>query len=91
MIRAILFFLIVMAVSVSIVFVLPAVSRKELDRKLIMKVILTLAVAAVLFVYQQWLIRNRDPAGCLRAFVNNQYVGMAIFIGILLQYVYAAQ
>jgi len=48
-----------------------------------------LAVAAVLFVYQQWLIRNRDPAGCLRAFVNNQYVGMAIFIGILLQYVYA--
>jgi len=50
-----------------------------------------LAVAAVLFVYQQWLIRNRDPAGCLRAFVNNQYVGMAIFIGILLQYVYAAQ
>jgi 4-hydroxybenzoate polyprenyltransferase len=48
-----------------------------------------LAVAAVLFVYQQWLIRNREPAGCLRAFVNNQYVGMAIFIGILLQYVYA--
>jgi 4-hydroxybenzoate polyprenyltransferase len=50
-----------------------------------------LAVAGVLFVYQQWLIRNREPAGCLRAFVNNQYVGMAIFIGILLQYVYAAQ
>jgi 4-hydroxybenzoate polyprenyltransferase len=48
-----------------------------------------LAVAGVLFVYQQWLIRNREPAGCLRAFVNNQYVGMAIFIGILLQYVYA--
>ena len=48
-----------------------------------------LALAAVLFVYQQWLIRNREPAGCLRAFVNNQYVGMAIFIGILLQYVYA--
>jgi len=45
--------------------------------------------AAVLFLWQQWLIRRRDPAGCLRAFLNNQYVGLAIFVGILLQYVYA--
>lgn len=48
-----------------------------------------LAAAGVLFLYQQWLIRNRDPAGCLRAFVNNQFVGMVIFAGLLLQYVYA--
>jgi len=63
MIRAILFFLIVMAVSVSIVFVLPAVSRKELDRKLIMKVILTLAVAAVLFVMAAYFLQfaNNGP------------------------------
>jgi 4-hydroxybenzoate polyprenyltransferase len=47
-----------------------------------------LVAAGFLFLYQQWLIRNRDPAGCLRAFVNNQYVGMVIFIGILLQYIY---
>ncbi len=47
-----------------------------------------LATAGVLFVYQQWLIRARDPAACLRAFLNNNYVGMAIFIGVLLQYVY---
>ncbi len=47
-----------------------------------------IAGAAVLFIYQQWLIRAREPAACLRAFVNNQYVGMAIFIGLLLQYVY---
>jgi 4-hydroxybenzoate polyprenyltransferase len=45
--------------------------------------------AGVLFVWQQWLIRKREPAGCLRAFLNNQYVGLAVFIGILLQYVYA--
>ena len=45
--------------------------------------------AALLFAWQQWLIRRREPGGCLRAFTNNQYVGMAIFIGILLQYVYA--
>ena len=48
-----------------------------------------LIVTGLLFLYQQWLIRNREPAGCLRAFVNNQYVGMVIFIGILLQYIYA--
>lgn len=48
-----------------------------------------LVLAGVLFLYQQWLIRNREPAGCLRAFVNNQYVGMVLFIGILLQYIYA--
>ena len=48
-----------------------------------------LAVAGVLFLYQQWLIRAREPAACLRAFLNNNYVGMAIFIGVLMQYVYA--
>jgi 4-hydroxybenzoate polyprenyltransferase len=47
-----------------------------------------LGVAAVLFVYQQWLIRARDPDQCLRAFLNNHYVGMSIFIGILLEYIY---
>ena len=48
-----------------------------------------LAVVAGLFVYQQWLIRRREPAACLRAFLNNNYVGMAIFIGVALHYVYA--
>ncbi len=47
-----------------------------------------IAAAGVLFLFQHWLIRNREPAGCLRAFLNNNYVGMALFIGILLQYVY---
>jgi 4-hydroxybenzoate polyprenyltransferase len=46
------------------------------------------AGAGVLFVWHQWLIRRREPAGCLRAFLNNQYVGLVIFVGILLQYVY---
>jgi len=43
----------------------------------------------VLFLWQQWLIRKRDPAACMRAFLNNQYVGLVVFVGILLQYVYA--
>jgi 4-hydroxybenzoate polyprenyltransferase len=48
-----------------------------------------LVTAGLLFLYQQWLIRAREPGACLRAFLNNNYVGMAIFIGVLLQYVYA--
>jgi 4-hydroxybenzoate polyprenyltransferase len=42
----------------------------------------------LLFAYQQWLIRKREPAGCLKAFFNNQYVGAVIFVGIMLQYLY---
>lgn len=48
----------------------------------------SLAAAALLFVYQQWLIRDRESAACLRAFLNNNYVGMAIFIGIVLDEVF---
>jgi len=48
-----------------------------------------LAAAGVLFLWQQWLIRKREPAACLRAFLNNQFVGLVVFVGILLQYLYA--
>ena len=44
--------------------------------------------AAVFFVYQQWLIRNRDREGCLRAFFNNNFAGMAVFIGVVLEYTF---
>ena len=47
-----------------------------------------LAVAAATFLYQQWLIRQRDPQRCLQGFLNNNYTGIAIFAGILLQYLY---
>jgi len=47
-----------------------------------------LAVAALFFAWQQWEIRGREPAACLRAFQNNNYVGMSIFIGILLDQLY---
>jgi 4-hydroxybenzoate polyprenyltransferase len=49
-----------------------------------------LTAAAVFFVYQLWLIRNRDRDACFRAFLNNNYVGMALFIGILLHYQFRA-
>lgn len=46
--------------------------------------------AAVFFVYQQWLIRERKPEGCFKAFLNNHYVGYSVFIGIFLEYAFRA-
>ncbi len=45
-----------------------------------------LAAGALFFAYQLWLIRNRAREECFRAFLNNNYFGMAVFIGILLEY-----
>ena len=47
-----------------------------------------LCVALALAGYQQYLIRNRERDGCLRAFANNNYFGMAIFLGIALDYIF---
>ncbi len=45
-----------------------------------------LALAAVLAGYQQWLIRDREPAACSRAFSNNSTFGAVIFLGLLLDF-----
>ena len=42
------------------------------------------AVAAALAVYQQWLIKDRQPAKCFAAFLNNNWFGAADFIGLVL-------
>jgi len=47
-----------------------------------------LAGAAVFFAWQQWRIRDRAPEACFAAFLNNQYVGLSVFIGILLEYAF---
>lgn len=47
---------------------------------------LSLLVAAALFGYQQYLIRSRDRDACFRAFLHNNWVGLAIFVGIALHY-----
>ncbi len=49
---------------------------------------IALAVAVLLFVYQQWLIRHRDPQRCFRAFLNNNWVGASVFAGMLLAMLY---
>ena len=44
----------------------------------------SLLAASGLFVYQQRLIRERLPADCFRAFLNNNWVGAAVFAGVVL-------
>ncbi len=48
-----------------------------------------LIAGALFFVYQLWLIRARDRDACLRAFLNNNYFGMSVFLGIALNYQFA--
>lgn len=45
---------------------------------------LSLLAVAVFFLYQQWLIRNRQRDACFKAFLNNNWVGMLVFLGIAL-------
>ncbi|WKD51660.1 4-hydroxybenzoate octaprenyltransferase [Microbulbifer spongiae] len=47
---------------------------------------LGLVAVAILFTYQQWLIRKRERDACFQAFLNNNWVGLAIFMGISMQY-----
>jgi 4-hydroxybenzoate polyprenyltransferase len=45
-----------------------------------------LCVAALLFGWQQWLARGRARDACFEAFLNNNYVGFAVFVGIAADY-----
>jgi 4-hydroxybenzoate polyprenyltransferase len=46
---------------------------------------LCMTIVACLFFYQQILIKNGEPSACFKAFLINNHVGGAIFIGILSQ------
>ncbi|ALG66738.1 4-hydroxybenzoate octaprenyltransferase [Beggiatoa leptomitoformis] len=47
---------------------------------------LGLTVAMGLFIYQHYLIKDRDPSRCLQAFLHNHWVGLVIFFGIVADY-----
>lgn len=47
-----------------------------------------LTIAAGFALYQQYLIRHRLPAACFKAFLNNNWLGATVFIGIVLNYIY---
>ena len=48
--------------------------------------LISIVVVSCLFVYQQHLIRHRDRDLCFQAFLNNNWVGMVIFIGLALDF-----
>lgn len=51
---------------------------------------LGLVIVAALFIYQQFLSRQREPKACLKAFLNNNWVGLVIFASLVLHYLFWA-
>ena len=46
----------------------------------------SLIIGGCLFLYQLYLIRNRDPKKCMQAFLNNNWFGLVVFIGLFVNY-----
>lgn len=46
----------------------------------------SLLLAGALFVYQQRLLADRERDPCFQAFMNNNYVGFILFLGMLVSY-----
>ena len=44
---------------------------------------ISVILSAFLMIYHQNLIKNRDKIACFRAFLHNNFIGMVIFIGIV--------
>jgi 4-hydroxybenzoate polyprenyltransferase len=47
---------------------------------------MSLMLVSLFFIYQQWLIKDRVQVKCFQAFLNNHWVGMIIYVGIILSY-----
>jgi 4-hydroxybenzoate polyprenyltransferase len=45
-----------------------------------------LGIGLLLFIYHQYLIKDRQREACFTAFLNNHYFGLVIALGIVLQY-----
>ncbi len=46
----------------------------------------SILIASSLILYQKNLTQEKEPSKCLEAFLNNNWLGMIIFMGILLDY-----
>ena len=45
-----------------------------------------LGLALAIALFHVWIIRDRDPGACFRAFLGNHWLGMSVFMGIALDY-----
>lgn len=50
-----------------------------------------LGFAACFCAYQQYLIRNQARDGCLKAFLNNHWLGLTVFVSIVLDFLIYSQ
>lgn len=48
----------------------------------------TVLIAGALFAYQQVLIAGRERDACFKAFLNNNYVGLVLFLGLAVSYLH---
>ena len=48
------------------------------------------SLAGLIMTRQLYLSRNREPGSCFNAFLNNNYVGMVVFIGLVMNYLLMA-
>ena len=57
-----------------------------LGKDAIARPVLWTTVAALLVIWEFMLVRHRDRDACFRAFLHNHWAGLAIFVGIVLDY-----
>jgi len=76
----------VAAISVLMVLMLGLLAALGVARSLTWPWYLGLLVATFLFAWQIRSIRQRDRAACFRAFLNNNWVGFSIFLGLSLHF-----
>ena len=48
--------------------------------------LISLTGVSVLFLYQQWLIKDRDRQQCFQAFLNNGWVGAILWFGLVIEF-----
>ena len=49
---------------------------------------LGLSAAAGFAVYEQWLIREREARACFRAFLHNNWFGLSVFLGLVIEFAF---
>jgi len=68
------------------ILVLISLSLIGFDQKLSLLYQIGVLGMAGFFIYQQYLIKDRNPTRCFEAFLNNHWAGLVVFIGLALSY-----